>query len=364
MSNRTNNNLPSFSPNNNMMRHNVNFDSGEDDVGEEVTRRIDFTPSINPMLAMPSMNSKNENISASNELVSSSTTSTKIQSSSNISWNLTHAPTVPAFGHPLELTSVLVPNVTASEMASRVSNILDHQLTTIEVEYEENEADCCTCDKVEFSVCLYSATGADAGGIIVEVHRYSGNTFSFYPTVTKVILDGVQKQQEQKADTGDMECYQDVDEEAPSVDFAIRMLRQVETQQLGLEILCSMTDSNSKKMVSQLLVSNDKFVKLVFDIIQEDEAEVRMSCLMLLWNIIKCGVVMQSQQQECIVPLLRSDQAQVVFLAAQCLQPMNADVKVEAETLRQAHQLGQDKHHAALCRSVLSLSNNTVQAVC
>merc|ERR1712226_348259 len=127
----------------------------------------------------------------------------------------------------------------------------------IEVEYIDNQAECTTCDNIEFCVFLYS-DGRE--GIIVEVQRMYGNSFSFYSTVTKVILDGVQEE-DAVATTKDesLSVVNDVDQ-VPSLDFAVKMLRRAESQQLGLEILCSLTYSSKScgiaEKVSQLLVSN------------------------------------------------------------------------------------------------------------
>mmetsp|Transcript_26407 Transcript_26407/g.40026 ORF Transcript_26407/g.40026 Transcript_26407/m.40026 type:complete len:325 (-) Transcript_26407:89-1063(-) len=305
---------------------NVKIDN-DDDIGEETTRRVAFTPSVTP-IAPTSLNRNETHMTCSSP------------------WKLTTAPTVPAFGHPLEPTSVLVQNTTASVIANRVSQIIE-RIGTIEVEYIDNQAECKTCDNIEFGVFLYSDGG---DGIIVEVQLLYGNSFSFYSTVTKVILDGVQEENVAKtAKNESLPVVNDVDE-VPSLDFAISMLRQAESQQLGLEILCSLTDSRkscgTSEKVSQLLVSNKEFLTLIFEMVQQEE--LRMPSLMLLRNISKCGAMIPMVQE--LVQFLRSSQAQVVYLALQCLR--QSSIEIEEEARRHVEQLGQEKHHKELASLV------------
>lgn len=326
---------PSFYGN---VMSNVKIDN-DDDIGEETTRRVAFTPSITPIA--PTNFGRNETHMMGSSLTKEQLVSPRISTSSS-SWKLDTAPTVPAFGHPLEPTSVLVQNTTASVIATRVSQIIE-RIGTIEVEYIDNQAECITCDNIEFGVFLYSDGG---DGIIVEVQLLYGNSFSFYSTVTKVILDGVQEENVAKtAKKESLPVANDVDQ-VPSLDFAIKMLRRAESQQLGLEVLFSLTDSSkscgTSKNVSQLLVSNEEFLTLIFKMVQQDE--LQMPSLMLLRNISKCGAMIPMEQE--LVQFLSSSQAQIVYLALQCLQ--QSSIEIEEEARRHAEQLGQEKHHNEL----------------
>merc|ERR1712226_1096517 len=173
-----------------------------------------------------------------------------------------------------------------------------------------------------------------------------GNSFSFYSTVTKVILDGVQEENVAKSAKIESLPVVNDDDQVPSLNFAIKMLRQAESKHLGLEILCSLTASSKScgisKKVSQLLVSNKEFLTLIFEMVQQEE--LRMPSLMLLRNISKCGAMIPMEQE--LVQFLHSSQAQVVYLALQCLQ--QSSIEIEEEARRHAEQLGQEKHHKDL----------------
>ena len=100
--------------------------------------------------------------------------------SSSILWKIQEhqVPTIPAF-YPLEQSSVFVPNVLASTLATCITNVL--QARSIAASYDELNAkvDCISKAQVEFRIRMYRVRDEYHDSIIVEVQRLYGFDFGY-----------------------------------------------------------------------------------------------------------------------------------------------------------------------------------------
>ena len=168
-----------------------------DEGAEEVTRRIApamVTPSLGPMPTVP-FSAGCGQVGTSPTVDASPMKAQQQQhhqdeSSGIFVWDLPSAPSLPDY-HPLEQTAVFVPNVTPSEVASRISDVLRER--SIEAQYDNAKArvKCTTVEGVDFRVRLYRGKGQYSLGIIVEVQRRFGTSLVFHSD-TQAILNGAQ----------------------------------------------------------------------------------------------------------------------------------------------------------------------------
>jgi hypothetical protein len=102
-------------------------------------------------------------------------------------WCNQDAPTLPQ-SHPLDPTSIFVPNTTSRMVASRIRETLRNlSIEAIYAPPDESElvrlhqANCRTIDGVDFRVFLYRGRGASySHGTIVEIVRWHGSSFDFH----------------------------------------------------------------------------------------------------------------------------------------------------------------------------------------
>mmetsp|Transcript_24798 Transcript_24798/g.36700 ORF Transcript_24798/g.36700 Transcript_24798/m.36700 type:complete len:369 (+) Transcript_24798:109-1215(+) len=357
--------LPSFSGS--RMPMNVAFNSNEDDVLEETTRRVEcVAPQMTPVdfTVPPSL----ENSST----FSTPTTKRTYLHSQAAPWQLFEVPCVPEF-QPLEPTSTFVPHIGAFDVATRISQILKER--NIQADYVDNEAECLTFDNVEFSVYLYQGKKKYSHGIVVEVQRLSGNSLNFYNDV-KAILDGAQLNQEERRQikrtkiatplVSDDDESDDEDSPASSLDFTIKMLEGgLDVQLLGLQTLSSMTDAS--KMGSRIaaatslkVISGNQviFCKVSDIVSHSDEQNLIMQAMILLSNVARFTTLPLKNSKKDLIKLLNSDRPQLAYLAAKCFKTNQVD-SVIADALHEAKKLGQLKNHPGLAECCTNLLEHT-----
>lgn len=370
--------LPTFSGMGMPMNVMINID--EDDVGEEVTRRIggmpSFQPSFEPVSFAPTFSSAGPSISTAP--VKASTTAISPTAPSN--WKLTDATVLPEF-HPLERTAVFCPHTSPSEVASRVSTVLKER--SIQADFDDCKAKCMTVSNVDFRVFLYRGKKQYGHGIIVEVQRRSGNSIDFYNDV-QAILDGAEGKKSttkegpptKKLKTTLPSVPADNDDEvvsSSSLDFVAKMLTHTghDAQYLALQTLSSLTDSDKMGMntaggvAKVLLTSGNEVGTKVFDMIvsKSEEAHdssdnasgIRLMAMAVLCNVVKAlnGTISDHMRAllrpVMICELQQAEQApQMAFITSQCLLPLLPYYSSEDSelygALRGALQVGKEKH--------------------
>ncbi|KAG7361285.1 hypothetical protein IV203_036385 [Nitzschia inconspicua] len=179
-------------------------------------------------------------------------------------WKVSTLDPVP-LDFPLERTRREIHNVTATQVADRISNTL--RLLSVDAEYDGEKAKvkCKTNDMVSFRIRLFAGDESLQQPVIVEIQRRSGPP-SCFMRVCRQILDGAEGM-EIEADTvpsrkkmppcmtkmpvGGLKCIQMVEnvrdphtDAIGSIRKSLELLRSkgMDTNCLGLESLCYMTD--------------------------------------------------------------------------------------------------------------------------
>jgi hypothetical protein len=163
---------------------------------------------------------------------------------------------------PLERTNREIVGATASEVSSRISNVL--RVLSIEADFDDKKAKakCKSSDLVSFRIRLY-AGGEQGQPVVVEVQRRCGSASSFMYSCRAILNSAEGKGVEETLGTkkvppfmkkpiGEMKCLQSVVPKNENVDEVViaeldrvmEMLRskQHDSNVLGLENLCSITD--------------------------------------------------------------------------------------------------------------------------
>jgi hypothetical protein len=178
---------------------------------------------------------------------------------------------------PLERTHREIPDVDASTVACRISEIL--QKLSISAEYcdQTAKAKCKTEDFVSFRIRLYSG-GEGGQPVVVEVQRRTGPVQSFMHTCRSILAAA--EGQESKPKKGpkampsisSMKCLQGVvpklDPEAEcakALTTIVELLhdKRIDTNVLGMENLCNLTDPmktplNTAELAAKAVVIGDE----------------------------------------------------------------------------------------------------------
>lgn len=359
--------LPTFSGMG--MPMNVAFDV-EDDIGEEVTRRIGGTPSFNPSFAPVTFD---QQVFSTGPSISTApfkaATAPSIDVVGPSAWKLTDATVLPEF-HPLERTAVFVPNTSPNQVAYRVSAILRER--SIQADFQDSKAKCVTADNVDFRVFLYRGQKQYSHGIIVEVQRRFGNSINFYAD-TQAILDAAEGKTvappDKKAKTLPLvEEEQDGDVvSSSSLDFVAKMLTHTgqDAQYLALQTLSSLTDrekmgkTTAGDVAKVLLTPGNEVGVTVLEIVMkrsgvQDEHGIRLMAMTVLCNVLTAlnGNV-SANLQALLRPVMMEElqnaegNPQMAFISAKCLEPLlnySMDDGELYSALRGALQVGKDKH--------------------
>lgn len=374
------------------MPTNVCINVDEEEAGEETTRRIggiSVMPSFQPMnmryepLSMkpPSLSHRSAsfNTSLQKDTPKGMANVSKMAAPlSRIGWNLHDAPSLPEF-HPLERTAVFVDKSSAAEVAQRVSKVLRDR--SIESTYDniKAKAKCRTRDHVEFRVRLYRGRNQYSHGIIVEVQRRFGSSFTFHEDTT-AILDAAQGITPSPASSSNqvslvLDSDDDYEETSPltSLSFVAKMLAfpGYDSHNLALQTLSSLTDPSkmgvqASRNISLSLVENDnevgsKIVALVVDnsLDDDDNLGLRMQAMTIVANAISAvnGDISLSLREKLrpvlIMQLTKAESnPQLAYLASKCVEPLIDDDHYRSElhyALEIARSVGEGRH-VALCR--------------
>lgn len=273
-------NKPSFSGNTMPIDINPNL-CMHDNVGDEVTRRVGvFQPSFEPISSFqpPTMNTFDSQLFnglMKDEVMPQSGTVSKStpKPSSSISgiWRLDDVPTLPEF-HPLERTSVFVPNViSVSDISLRISDTLRSRSIDATYDNDKAKATCTTLQGVEFRVRLYRGRNRFNHGVIVEVQRRFGTSNSFHNDTT-AILDAAEGNVVSSPATDNSSdlplVVSDVEDESEaSVDgtSSIAMISKMlshpgyDSHYLALQTLSSLTDSSKMGSSTACAASKELF---------------------------------------------------------------------------------------------------------
>jgi hypothetical protein len=179
-------------------------------------------------------------------------------------WQVTALDPVP-LDFPLERTRREIHNVTATQVADRISKTL--RLLSVEAEYDgqKAKAKCKTNDMVSFRIRLFAGDESLQQPVIVEIQRRSGSP-SCFMRVCRQILDGAEGLDIEaetvparkkmpacmmKMPVSGLKCIQkasvDRDPQAEANGSILKSLdllrsKEKDTNCLGLESLCHMTD--------------------------------------------------------------------------------------------------------------------------
>lgn len=170
--------------------------------GEEVTRRIAFQPSFEPVpsfqnlppLSSSSTTGKETHFAGPSKLSGGEEIpilqENEGKTSSSLLWKLKSVPSLPE-SYPIDRMAVFVPNASPADVSARISNVLRER--SIEAVYDDENAkvQCTTSEGVDFRVRLYRGRDSFAHGIIVEVQRRFGASNVFYHD-TIAILDAAE----------------------------------------------------------------------------------------------------------------------------------------------------------------------------
>lgn len=194
-------------------------------------------------------------------------------SGKNGSWAPTELRMVPAF-YPLEKSSRLVEDDTASSLALRLSECLRH--LSIQAVYDNDTACLWTAENVEMHLSLWkTGPSSPQQGIVVELQRRSGDSIAFH-RYARTILDAAMG----LVDVDDIVVDQDVvyskkvqrllmmelksaDKEehetavqAIEIAHGLLMKDRMDARVLGLESLCLLTDPRKTGFITSMLTSH------------------------------------------------------------------------------------------------------------
>lgn len=174
------------------MPMNINPNIGiNHDVGDERTRRVGvFQPSFEPISSfqaqIPAVVDSQINLLQYKDGNDPSVCVIDAVKAPPGIWRLDNIPSLPDF-YPLERTSVFVPNVShPSDVSMRISDALRER--SIDAIYDKAKAHCTTMEGVEFRVRLYGGRGEYDHGVIVEVQRRFGTSYSFHNDTMAILI--------------------------------------------------------------------------------------------------------------------------------------------------------------------------------
>lgn len=303
---------------------------------------------------------------------------------------------------PLERTHREIDGIEASEVASRISDAL--RVLSIDAEYDSRnaKAKCKTSDLVKFRIRLYAATESGMP-VVVEVQRRSGSASSFMRSCRAILSAAEGKESKTsppkkmppfKMPVAKMDCLKSVsietsakEEAGAALDSSLAMFRSknLDSNMLGLENMCSLTDpiktspatalSVSKRIMLGDEIRDDILALLQRDVFEHEDNEVsghaerlRHFALVLFANCLemcsKDGCLVdalktQNWFENCLVPSLIDEvknatvSANNAFQAVRSLQSivgcfpsMSQVIKNNGgnETMEEAHQFALQRH--------------------
>jgi len=190
-------------------------------------------------------------------------------------WNVASLECVPDH-YILERTSRFIPQTSASEISVRISECLRARSVDASFNDVKAKAKCRTMDYVKFIIRLYSGRGDYSHGVIVEVQRRSGSISSFMDDCTAV-LDAAERCSSKKkrvskppCPVSELKCIKGVpnkpqtpsrsEPDVTKVPFDLLMDDRLDANILGMDTLCTLTDSFSTKKDVAIRVSKELFL--------------------------------------------------------------------------------------------------------
>jgi hypothetical protein len=189
-------------------------------------------------------------------------------------WTPTELRTVPAF-YPLEKSSRLVEDDTATEVAARLSECLRH--LSIQAVYDNDTACLWTGENVEMHLSLWKTPPTSPQqGIVVELQRRSGDSIAFH-RYSRTILDAamglldvdtievdndvVYSKKVQRLLMAELKNSADKEEhetaiQAIEIAHGLLMKDRMDARVLGLESLCLLTDPRKTGYITSMLTSH------------------------------------------------------------------------------------------------------------
>lgn len=245
-------------------------------------------------------------------------------------WKLYEIPTLPDL-LPLDRNAVFVEDVSAPDVAKRISDVLHERSIEASYNNEKAKVKCSTEDGVEFRVRLYRGRGKFSNGIIAEVQQRFGASINFQTDVD-AILDAVQGEKVPKAPSGSripmpppnipdvLDDYEQ-DDGSSAMKMVSTMLKTPypDSTYLGLQTLLSLTDvskigKTTARNVSNKLMQLDSAVGVrVLAILRnrsmEDEPfKLRSMAMTILENAMSSITIdLDSRMAEQIRPILHDE---------------------------------------------------------
>jgi hypothetical protein len=263
-------------------------------------------------------------------------------------WKLPVAPTLPEF-HPLERTSVFVPNATPPMIAAGISDLLRERSIEASYDNEKAKVKCVTTDGVDFRIRLYRGRNQYSHGIIVEVQRRFGSSLQFHSD-TRAILD-VAEGKTPMPPPATMNALPEVSDDEDEDDFAplpsgassLVMVSKMlgfpgfDSQYLGLQTLSSLVDpermslSTARAVSTELLQRSSEVGTKVFSIIvsrnsDESSMSLRVMALGILANAMRASSIVPEFLRNQLRPVLLQDLKEAeqhpntALVAARCLE--------------------------------------------
>mmetsp|Transcript_13215 Transcript_13215/g.21890 ORF Transcript_13215/g.21890 Transcript_13215/m.21890 type:complete len:432 (+) Transcript_13215:253-1548(+) len=373
----------------------------DDDEDEGATRKMQFKPFLPPSSLL--VDSVNHTIFAAPSKAPSvavvATTTAKYPRDEHPSplvvWNVENVPIVPKF-HPLERTSILVPDTPPSIIGERIVAVL--QARSIHARFHNFKATCLTPEEVDFRIFVYYAAAGSTtstlkqqGSIIVEVQRRFGNSMNYYHHV-RAILDAAQGKavhnvEQDDSGGGDVgppplvnDDHHHHHQHVMSLEFVSKMLDLPTTTTIGFQTLMSLTDASkmgatTSNQVAHLLWESDVGYKVVQFLMDDEEKKYKSMALVVLGNALSRDDGRRHRHHEeaslpplklivkTLLPFLlkeiqhASTDPHSAFLAVKCLEPLVLllresghhhdaahDVEAIGKALKAAVLVGQVKH--------------------
>ena len=362
--------------------------SGDDDEGPSRKIAGGAGISFSPM-GMAPMGSSFTPVTSPIDFASYSTQSQKVGSSQGpglakpqykppahlFRWQLADVPTLPEF-HPLERTATFCEHTSASEVSSRVSNVLRKR--SVEAVYDDEKAKvrCLSASGVDFRVRLYRGRGEYNHGIIVEVQRRFGYALDFHE-ITEAILNGAMglpTEATPMVASNTLPLVSDTEDEyvppPSSGASSLKMISKMfsangyDSYHLALQTLESLTDASRMGAATALSVSqellnpdNDVGSKVVELIVKKDEDMFNLQ-VMALKIVANALTALKGQIPDMLRELLRpvllkelqkagSSNLLAAEQAARCFQYLfqgDHDIGEIKDALETAKAVGQARH--------------------
>jgi len=296
-------------------------------------------------------------------------------------WMLKSVPTLPEF-HPLERTAVFVPHSHPGEVAARISDVLRER--SMEATYDDDKAKVkgVTADGVDFRVRLYRGRHCYSHGIIVEVQRRFGTSYSFHKD-TMAILDAAEGKtppppppslggSSSSNSSNSIPMVSDNEDDfvvngSSSLAMVAKMLNHkgYDSHYLAFQTLLPLTDANkmgnkTAKAVSQeLLKDGNEVGAIILGLVcaqkeEDDMFKLRALAMTVLANAVKAtkGDIDMALREE-LRPVLLNElnnaekNPRTAQMAASCLEFLihgDHDVAELQIALETAEQVGRSRH--------------------